>query len=260
MNILAVDDKRPVLRGVEKAILEAVPNCDLKGFTSAREAIACAKETRIDIAFLDIDMAEMNGLMLAKALKDIHGKTNIVFVTGYAEYAVDAFNMAASGYILKPVSPKAVTRELTQLRHPLPERNARVFFQCFGNFNILVNGQPLVISRKKAKELLAYLVHKRGSFVRSAELTAILWEDKAVNTPTKANLRQVIHRLTAILAEAGIEDILLRKWDQIAIDKDKVSCDYYDYLEGKSTGVNAYAGEYLSEYSWAEFVINSLRN
>ncbi len=258
-NIIAVDDKRPVLLGVEKAILIASPDCTLAGFTSAREALEYTRTVRVDVGFLDIDMAEMNGLILAKALKEIRGETNIVFVTGYADYALDAFDMAASGYILKPVSADAVSREMHRLRNPVIEPAARISIKCFGNFSISVYGEPLIITRKKPKELLAYLVHKRGSFARSAELTAILWEDKAGTTAIKANLRQVVYRLTAILREAGIEDILIRKWDQMAIDISKVSCDYYDYLERKTTGVNAYAGEYLSEYSWAEFVINSLQ-
>lgn len=259
MNIIAVDDKKPVLLGVEAAIREAAPNCVMKAFTLPQDALAYARRVQIDVAFLDIDMPGMNGLILAKELKDICGKTNIVFVTGYAEYAVDAFTLAASGYILKPAEPAAISRELARLRDPvLPRRVPRVRFQCFGNFGVFVNGKLFVIQREKPRELLAYLVHKRGAFVRTAELAAVLWEDKATGSAVKANLRQVVHRLMDVLRGAGIEDIILKRWDQIAVDIGKVDCDYYDFLDKKTGGVNAYAGEYLSEYTWAEFTISFL--
>ncbi len=260
MNMIAVDDKRPVLLGVERAIREASPDCELKGFTSAKKALAYARDVRIDVAFLDIDMAEMSGLALAKGLKDIYGQTNIIFVTGYSEYAVDAFDMAASGYILKPAEPEAITRELSRLRNPVEAGAERVRIKCFSNFSVFVNGEPLVITRKKPRELLAYLVHKRGSFVRTAEIAAVLWEDITDTGSVKANLRQVVFRLMNILKDAGIEDIILKKWDQMAVDTDKISCDYYDFMERKTSGVNAYTGEYMSEYSWAEFTVDYLNS
>ena len=86
----------------------------------------------------------MNGLELAKRLKDQHGETNIVFVTGYSEYAIDAFDLHASGYLLKPATVEKVQDAMENLRIP-PEtigRGKRVRIQCFGNFEIFVDGVP----------------------------------------------------------------------------------------------------------------------
>lgn len=259
MNIIAVDDKKPVLLQVKNAILEAAPECSLEGFVSCEKALAYAKETRVDVAFLDIDMAEMNGLVLAKRLKEIYGQTNIIFITGYSEYALDAFDIAASGYILKPAEPEAITRELNRLRHPvIPENVKRVRITCFGNFSVFVDNKPFIITREKPKELLAYLVHKRGTFVRTSEIAAVLWEDKTYSSAVKANLRQVVFRLMSLLRSAGIEDIILKKWDSMAVDLTKISCDYYDFMKKKTNGINAYTGEYMNEYGWAEFTIGYL--
>lgn len=259
MNIIAVDDKKAVLLQVKGAIREAAPDCSLKGFISSERALAYAKETRVDVAFLDIDMAEMNGLVLAKHLKEIYGKTNIIFITGYPEYALDAFDMAASGYILKPAEPGVIMRELNRLRDPLvPEHTERVRITCFGNFSVFVDEEPFIITREKPKELLAYLVHKRGTFVRTSEIAAVLWEDKTYSSAVKANLRQVIFRLMKLLKSAGIEDIILKKWDSMAVDVTKISCDYYDFMKKKTSAINAYTGEYMNEYDWAEFTIGYL--
>lgn len=261
MNIVAVDDKKPVLLQVQNTIEKAVPQASVKGFTSTREALDYAEKTRIDIAFLDIDMGEMNGLVLAKRLKEIHGGTNIIFITGYSEYAIDAWDISASGFILKPATVEAVSKQLDNLRNPIePDTQEHIRINCFGNFNIFIDGKPLIITREKPKELLAYLVHKRGSLIRTGEIAAVLWEDKAGSEAVKTNMRQVLFRLMNVLKEAGIEDIIIRKWDKIAIDVNKVSCDYYDFIDRKISGINAYTGEYMNEYSWAEFTISYLDN
>lgn len=259
MNIIAVDDKIPVLLQVESAIREAVPDCSLAGFISSKKALAHARDIRVDVAFLDIDMAEMNGLVLAKRLKDIYGKTNIIFITGYTEYALDAFQLAASGYILKPAEPDAIRREMNRLRDPVSlEDTGRVRINCFGNFSVFVDHEPLIITREKPRELLAYLVHKRGTFVRTSEIAAVLWEDKTYGSAVRTNMRQVIFRLMNVLKGKGIEDIILKKWDSMAVDVTKISCDYYDFMNKKASGINAYTGEYMNEYGWAEFAIGYL--
>ncbi len=118
MNIIAVDDEKPVLHLVKKAIRKALPECSLAGFTTAKEALAYAKTVNIDIAFLDIEMGSMIGLTLAEHLKEIYDKINIIFITGYSDYAVDAFSLGSSGYIMKPVKPEAITLEVGRLRNP----------------------------------------------------------------------------------------------------------------------------------------------
>ena len=75
-------------------------------------------------------------LEVAKRLKDINPKMNIIFVTGFSEYKGDAMDMKASGYIMKPVTKEDVERELNDLRYPsmLPKKDALLKVQCFGNF------------------------------------------------------------------------------------------------------------------------------
>ncbi len=119
MNIIAVDDEKPVLFLTERAIRKAVPDCSLTGFTSAQEALCYAGSTMVDIAFLDIDMRMMDGLTLAQKLQEIHDKINIIFITGYSEFALNAFSLGSSGYIMKPVEPEAIALEVSRLRNPL---------------------------------------------------------------------------------------------------------------------------------------------
>ncbi len=136
----------------------------------------------------------------------------------------------------------------------------KVRFECFGNFSVFVDDKPLLITRAKVREMLAYLVHKRGLIVRTGEMAAVLWEDKENNDAVKANMRQVFHRLLSVLRDAGVEDIIIKKRDNMAVDITKISCDYYDFIVTQTKGAAAFNGEYMNEYSWAEFTTGYLNN
>ncbi|MDL2318036.1 response regulator [Eubacteriales bacterium OttesenSCG-928-A19] len=261
MNIIAVDDERRSLRMLEKALDQIAPEAEIHGFTSAGEALAYAGEHRIDVAFLDIMMGGMDGLLLAKRLKSLYDRTNIIFVTGYSQYAGSAFDLHASGYLMKPVNPQRVREELENLRSPVvAQPMPRIRVQCFGSFGVFVDGRPLQFTRAKPRELLAYLVHKQGAAVTNGQIASILWEKKADTLSVQSNTRNVIAQLMQLLRDADAEDAIVKARNSTAINLPRISCDYYDYLLGKPEAINAYVGEYLSDYSWAEFTAAYLNN
>lgn len=261
MNIIAVDDERPALRMLENAIMEVIPDCTLACFSTAADALKYAKETTIDIAFLDIHMPGISGLEFAKALTDIYAKTNILFITGYAEHAIEAFSMGASGYIVKPPDPESITLELGRLRYPIqtkPEQRVRI--KCFGGFGVFIDGKPLHIPWNNPKELLAYLVHKQGAGVSTAEIAAILWEDKEYNRSLQAQTQRVISQLLKLLDDAGIGNIVQKDWNSMAVVPDNFSCDYYEHLSNESEFSAINSGEYMVDYSWGEATAGYLIN
>ncbi len=258
MTILAVDDEPLALEVLCRAVREAVPGCALFPFTDPRSALEAAERGDFvpDVAFLDVEMFDMSGLELAKRLKDRCGGVNIVFVSGHAAYMGEAFHLHASGYILKPAGPEAVRRELEDLRRPVGRADdGRLRAQCFGNFEVFVGGRPLAFSRSKTKELLAYLVNRRGAVCTVGELAAVLWEDRPYSAALQNHLRQLVKDLSDTLAAAGVSDVLVKRRGRLAILPDAISCDYYDFIRGDARMVNAYMGEYMAQYSWAEFVV-----
>ncbi len=139
MRILCVDDEPLMLQMLETAVREARPEAEIASFEYPDELLEDAGENGCDIAFLDIHMSEMTGVELAKKLKNINPKMNIIFVTGFSEYTGDAMRLHASGYIMKPVTVEAVRNELEDLRFPIvPKDNALLRVQCFGNFDVLL--------------------------------------------------------------------------------------------------------------------------
>lgn len=259
MNILAVDDETLALDTVVDSIEKVVPDACVTGFRKAADALAYIQQNPCDVAFLDIKMRGMTGLELAKQLKDVRGDINIIFVTGYSEYSLDAFRLYASDYLLKPATPEAVKQALEHLRTPVrPVHSQRIRFQCFGNFEAFVDNRPLSFRRAKTKELLAYLVDRMGAAATMGELMAILWENSPDTSSKQSNLRNLIADLKSVLNEAGAGNIILKSRNSMALDCRAVDCDYYDFLRHIPCAVNAYHGEYMKQYSWAEVTTAAL--
>lgn len=257
MNYIAVDDEPYALKDLEEALREAAPESRLHCFNAPSRALAYAESEPLDIAFLDIELGSMNGLVLAKKLKDLCPEANIIFVTCHEQYAVKAFALHATGYLMKPVTAADLQRELTFLYGEVP-RPKRIRVQTFGGFEVFVDGKPLQFKRAKAKELLAYLVDRRGASVTTGGICAVLWEDADGSTAQKSYLRTILADLRASLRDAGAENILSKGFDSLAIVPDLLDCDSYRFLAGDPQAVNIYRHDYLSCYSWAEFSIAAL--
>ncbi len=254
MNYIAVDDEPFALKDLKEAITEADPNADLSGFSTPGKALEYAKNHQVDVAFLDIELGSTNGIVLAKQLKDLWSQSHIIFVTSYEQYAVQAFQLRATGYLMKPVTVEDIRRELTFL-YGEQTASEKVQIQTFGGFEVFVAGRPLVFKRAKSKELLAYLVDRKGASVTAATVCAALWGDASVEENKKSYLRIIVKSLRETLREAGIENILIRSWNSMAIVPESLDCDSYKFLEGDPIAVNTYKNNYLIDYGWAEFQV-----
>ena len=158
-----------------------------------------------------------------------------------------------SGYLKKPIMAEDVLAEMENLRHPPRPSHKRVRFQTFGNFEVFIDGKPVVFARGKTKEYLAYLVD-RGTVCTGAEIAAALWEDKNQN----AYLRKLRKDLLDTFRAANCAEVLIHEWNQHGIRTELVDCDYYDWKQGLPSAINAYRGEYMAQYSWAEVTHGSL--
>ena len=259
MTIIAVDDERRALNTMIQAVQSAEPEASVEGFNSVSESLDFAKANKVDVAFLDINMPEMNGLLLAMNLKEINPKTNIVFVTSYSQYAIDAMELHPSGYVMKPATKEKVELELKNLRYPvLRESDQRVQVQTFGNFEVFIDGSPLKFVSARSKELFAYLVDRRGTSATPVEIAAVLWEDKPYDKSLRNQIQAAISEMMKTFKEHNLGDMINKSWNQIAVDKEKIKCDYYEMLDMIPAAVNAYCGEYMANYSWAEMTAAAL--
>ena len=255
MNFFVVDDEKFALDRMVRELKVAAPEATIFAFSDPYQLLERATNTPCDVAFLDVRMGSMTGVELAKKLKEFMPKLNIVFVTGYDEYANEAMKMHASGYLMKPVTAEDIKGELMELRYPLAEnRNYLLSFRCFGTFEVLnQNGDIVSFERKKAKEILAYLLYRRGKMCSNQELYDILFEDGEYEGDVRQRMYQtLVSSLNSTLKAYGVEAVLQRNYGTIKLDVSKVSCDWYDYLASKDIKKSGYRGEFMKQYSWAE--------
>ena len=258
MRILCLDDEELALRMLEICVREVKPDAEVEGFDDQGDLLESAEKNGCDVAFLDIHMRGMTGVEVAKRLKEINPKMNIIFVTGFSEYKGDAMDMKASGYIMKPVTKEEVAEELDNLRFPIvPKKNVKLRVQCFGNFDVfLPNGEHVRFERSKAKEVFAYLVHRHGSSCTLREIFAVIFEDEPYEKKLQNLLQTYIYAMIKSLKEIGAEDVIVRSYNALAVNTDLLDCDYYRFKELDPGAVNAYESEYMNQYEWADFLFN----
>lgn len=255
MKVICVDDERLLMEDTVAMCRELPEIGEVTGFTSANAALEWLRNHHADLALLDIDMPDMKGLDLAAKIKEMSPDTGIIFLTGYAQYAVEAFAVRASGYLLKPVGKAALAADVSYIssnkenKTKLPQK--RVSVKTFGMFEVYVENRPVKFHMAKCKELLAYLVDRQGSSVSRAQLASILWEDRPYDRKLQKQLDVYIRSMRDTLAEYGISDIIQMQRGTLRIVPEEIDCDAYKFFAGDAEAVNTYRGEYMSSYSWA---------
>ena len=248
MIAIAVDDEALML-GALVAAVEASPNIrSVAKFSDCEEALEYVKNNHTDIAFLDINMRGMGGLALAEKIIATRPGCKIVFCTGYEEYAIPAFKLHASGYLMKPISAEDVQGEINNIIG-IKNKEKPLTVKCFGNFEVYVNDQKLTFKRLKTKELFAFLVDRNGAGMTAKQICAVLFPDDMDDNKNSAYLRQLVLDLKNTLKAVGAESVLCHETPCYRVDTSLIKCDYISYLE---TGKPEFYGEYMTQYSWAE--------
>ena len=248
MIAIAVDDEALMLGALVAAIEASDDITEVNKFSNCEKALEFVKENAVDIAFLDINMRGLGGLVLAEKIIAASPDCKIVFCTGYEEYAIPAFKLHAAGYLMKPISAADVQVEIDNIigvRH----KEKPVTVKCFGNFEVYVKNQKLMFKRLKTKELFAFLIDRNGAGMTAKQICAVLFPDDSDDNKNAAYLRQLVLDLKNTLKAVGAEGVLCHETPCYRVDTRLLRCDYISYLE---TGKPEFHGEYMTQYSWAE--------
>jgi two-component SAPR family response regulator len=193
-------------------------------------------------------MRGMGGLALAENIIAARPNCKIVFCTGYEEYAIPAFKLHASGYLMKPISAEDVQVEINNIKG-VKEKEKLLKVKCFGNFEVYGKEEKLVFKRVKTKELFAFLIDRKGAGLTAKQICAVLFQDDTDDAKNSAYLRQLVMDLKNTLKSVGAEAVLCHEKPYYRIDTSLIECDYLSYLE---VGKPEFHGEYMMQYSWAE--------
>ncbi|MBO4414420.1 MAG: response regulator [Lachnospiraceae bacterium] len=259
MNILIVDDEYAAIVDIRKVLNTVVPDAQIFEAGNAEEAMAVCERNDVHVVFLDVEMPGKNGLLLAEDIKKVRPMANIVILTAYEQYALDAHKKFVSGYLLKPALTEEVKKVLDNLRYPVPETRQGLYIRCFGTFEVFYNGEIVKFGRALSKEVLAYLIDRNGASVTGAEICSILWEDEFDGSEKYKNyLYHIYDDLQESLNRIGYADILSKSRNSYAVYPDKIDCDYYRALRADPRAAAEFRGEYMTQYSWAESRLGSL--
>ena len=248
MKVIAADDEPLMLYALAKALKTSPDVTSVAEFTSCEDTLNWVQHNPVDVAFLDIDMRGMGGLVLAQKIMELKPGCKVVFCTGYEQYAVAAFKLRVSGYLIKPVSARDVQEEIDHIKGEKAKEKP-LTVKCFGNFEVYVHGEKLAFRRTKTKELLAFLIDRKGASVTGKEICARLWPEDGDEDKYHNYLRQLFLDLRQTMETAGVGGIVSQSNYSYSLDVEKIDCDYYTYLK---TGKPEFHGEYMVQYSWAE--------
>ena len=248
MIAIAVDDEQLMLHALVRAISASPDVKEVIKFSNPEKALNYVEENPIDVAFLDINMRGMGGIALAEKIIKLRPNSKIVFCTGYEEYAIPAFKLHASGYLMKPISAEDVQNEIDNIKG-VRKKEKLLEVKCFGNFEIFVKGERLSFKRSRTKELFAFLVDRRGAGMTVKQICAVLFPDDTDDVKNTAYLRQLIMDLKNTLKTVGADAAFCHETPFYRVDTSLIKCDYFSYLE---TGKPEFLGEYMTQFSWAD--------
>ncbi len=212
MITLSVDDKAEIADMMQHLLTKIDPLGKHMTACSAEQAFALLNK-EVQIVFLDVEMPGMNGIDLARKMKEFYPKLNIIFVTGFTKYSYEAYGVHPSGFLRKPVFEEDLRQELQNLRFPLTAPESRLLVRC-SPFAVFIDGKVFAFRRSRTLEMFAYLIYRDGALCSNGELLGILWD----GDPEKQGyLRQLIKDMLESLSVIGERDMIEKKYGKIAI-------------------------------------------
>lgn len=274
LKAIAVDDEQMALMWFAEVAAQTDGISLAECFTSSQEALKYISEHEVDVVFLDIEMPGISGLELSESIFELRPAVDVVFVTAYDKYALQAFQAHAIGYLLKPIEPQAIAEQVQSI---LKRRNAgqarpagnmlRVY--CLGTFRCVPgtdDSAPIRWRTAKAEELFALLIHNRGDLVSKERILDTLWPAMVPEKAAK-NLYATWYYLRDVLREKGYAGLLVRSRSGYQLKMAGLWCDSVEFAESmeriKKSGevpetlekaARLYQGAYFGDraYEWAE--------
>ncbi|OEH84150.1 hypothetical protein BHU72_12140 [Desulfuribacillus stibiiarsenatis] len=281
-RIVVMDDERKALERFKRLIAEEENLTLVASFTNPHEAIHYIENHNVDVVFADIEMPEISGTEVADLIAAINPSIDVVFVTAYSQYALQAFQVHAVGYLLKPIEVEDIRKQMNQIikrreMRRIGPKNEKCIIQCLGQFLCYRNDQEFVKWRTaKAEELLGFLLHYRGKPVSKEKIIDTLWPDME---PKKAsqNLHSNLHFVREVMKSIGLENVIERNRENYRLNTDYIDCDMLHFMAlieeisrvDHHVDINTlekadtfYRGTYFEDktYKWAESLSHWLQN
>ncbi|KMY30861.1 response regulatory protein [Lysinibacillus xylanilyticus] len=285
IRVIVMEDEPLALVNMEKKLKEFNSIEVIKSFTTAKDLLAEGPSLDFQVAFLDVEMPGMNGLEIARLLKEWNKNIFIVFVTAYRDYAVQAFEIHSIDYLLKPISKarlETTINRIQELLHlenkstPLQIRNKpELTIQCFGGFVVLHNNKAVHWRTLKTKELFAFLFSNLNNHVPRDTIIDSLWVDTEFKK-ARVQLHTTVSYLRTTLSALGYSEVIQYANGSYILQLEDFQCDAHDLehilnanmetakidVEKAEALIQSYQGEYMAalDYPWITSKANFMNN
>lgn len=273
IKAILVDDELPSLEKLDKLLKESGTVEVVKKFAQPMEALEYLKENKVDIVFLDIEMPDIDGIELAVRILDLHSG-EIVFVTAYNQYAVQAFELHALDYLMKPVTADRLRKTLDRLNKnaEVSPQNKNIKIRCFGRFNVTAGLNTIRFRTEKAVELLAFLIDSIGNTVSRSKIIDSLWGDFEGDRAL-IHFNTTLYYVKKAFQSCSVPISIQYDRGSYLLNTDAIDCDYvkfWDFFENTEfpgwedvkkmeQTARLYAGEYLSGWESDWVVVKRLQ-
>lgn len=232
IKVAIIDDEQLAVDNLV-FFLKQFPALEVVGaVTEVDELFKCLEENEVQLIFMDIEMPEMSGLELASKVTEDYKDIEIIFATAYNQYAIQAFDLNAIDYILKPLSYARIEKTVNKILKRIPRKKEKeVFIKCLGGFDIIINDQIIPFKLSKAKEVLAYLIQNNGKSMGWMTIADDIWPDTYDDKKLMNNFHVASFSLRTFLAENNIADIYDYSRNVYRVDTTKFACDYLQLID-----------------------------
>lgn len=268
ITTVLIDDEMPAIKMLDLLLSKYQEISVIGRFTNPLKGLDEIVVLKPQVIFLDINMPQLQGIDAASKILEVSPHTDIIFVTAYDEYAVNAFEVNALDYILKPINierfEKTIQRIMERWALPSQKSSEKLFIRCFGKFQVYWENQaPIKWRSEKTKELFAYLLQNPGRDISKEEILDTIWPEE---TPDKAikQLYNGIYYIRKALDMYGVDKSLISVSSNYNLSLGAVDSDVKRIYEFEKSSASfklneleeieaSYIGEYLEneDYFWA---------
>lgn len=282
MRVLLVDDEKMALEVLERQLMQ-IEGIQITGkYTDPGKALDKFRAEGADIVFLDLELGGMHGLSLAQEMLNASEAPEVIFVTAYSQYAVDAYEMDAIDYLLKPVTVQRLQKAIQKVEERRKIKSIRkeqrktqkpeICIRSFGTFQVYIGKEsaPMRWRTKKVKEMFCFLWMNKEQPVNKYRIMEELWPEAALDKGT-ALLHTTVYQLRKAMKELGFGDGLQYMNDQYVLTM-PIKSDLEELkqlLEENSPGpeemkriLSLYEGDLLEqdEYGWCNYERQLIKN
>lgn len=255
MKAVILDDE-PLMLEAFVRMSKNIKDLDIIGrFEYAEDLIEFSKKQSFEIVFLDIELPGINGIECAKILREGMSKLLVVFISAYDGYVRESNQIGGDDYLVKPYTEETIEKTMEKMRYLIQRQKKSIYVQMFGRFNVMKDDNPIPL-RGKAKEILALILVKCGKEISNEEIYRTIWEEREYSNENMKVYYNALKRLKDSLEKYDIQNIIYSTPRGQMANTKAFDCDYYSWKDKKNT--EQFEGEFLSEYSWGEYILGNM--